>query len=198
MTHRRGRTPTEKIERSPTNREMIWYKAPSLPLRNVTRSSTDEWAQPTRFMRQNERRIHTHNQKYGINHGTSIPSILDVDTILKTPKMDNRDKQTEFIAVRSREKVVGYTVYQLNRKKLEAIVHRAMETGKYRDEKEFLRQLRAEYVMNCLNKVTLARLDPGVADEIKKWMNENMGITLRFVPNRKEGYSFHDGQFIKN
>lgn len=103
-------------------------------------------------------------------------------------------RKYEVMAIRKGKEVVGYTFCRFSVKKLGEIFSHVRNI--YPLPIQYYSATLAEYQQYQEahdNKVS----DSKTLKNLTDWWYERMGFQLRFVPNRKLGYTFKNGQFIR-
>ena len=206
-------TPTERISRSPIDRERLWYGATGRKLRRIS-----HWRQESLegvnldvrneksslLPRAGEKRsIHTHVKKMGFGKDAALPLPTAKDILeFAAPLTTHTLVKSHYAAVKAGKEVAGYTFFKIGRIKKSVIDKcfpgsRQGLTEEEIEEKVRFNILHMNYQFELADLVEMSY--PKYAETFPKLLNrlEEAGVKIRFVPNRKLGYSFEKGVFIK-
>ncbi|MFH1586493.1 MAG: hypothetical protein ABID38_01395 [Candidatus Diapherotrites archaeon] len=174
---------TGTMEKTPISNERAFYKVMRGPFRKASiaeafNAVVRRKPRPDEYMG-----IHPHNHSLG-ERQIILPNFYDIMSSFGM-RADSKGKMNvDVIAVRVNKEVVGYTFLSLN---------------KLPKKKKELEELWPN-ISHPLTMEEFTKLKPREnAKDFKKaveYMKE-LGLKLRFVPNRKAGYVFKGGQFVK-
>lgn len=172
MKRRDKLTPTQIIEKSRKNKERMWYKE---PLKTLVRASLAQGEHrktvyPRRQPKPEEKIIiHTHNYP-GKLEQYSESEINFLPGVHDLRFLAANPDKTLAIALRVEGKLAGYTFFRF-------------EKGKNTEQ---ARAQMAELVLGPC----------GNTEEKIEFLRE-LGLKLKFVPNRKQGFDFKELKFIR-
>jgi hypothetical protein len=161
-------TPTQVIEQSSDNRERAWIKAPRELPRRVSRS-VDEREDEVAFSANPNRNETVIHTHVKLDRAMErMPSPIDVHALRQ-----KNGHRAEIVAEKQQGKVAGYAVVM-------RIPNGPNSSGK---KNHFLRTQNSLGMSNAIRK------------EVKRF--RQLGLSTRFVPNKKAGFVFQGGKFVK-
>lgn len=192
-------TPTSIIEKAPVRGETFWAGRKGKGISRLKSRRLGTGVYSVSVPRAATRLVHTHNGYRGSVFDL-LPSTSDLHGLVIALMSENQLRNYH-IAVKKGKTAVGYTFGKIDGKQLVRRLERIAQSPelkmRYPIPQAYFDSVVRQYQQSFAKFEGVRGLNERLSRTIPKWLYAKLGLKLRFVPNRKEGYDYKGGIFVK-